>query len=454
MKNLIKEFNTKDALIVISSYPQKQGEPALLNAVACYTGNLLHAYRDRKIIVLCEITSEAEMYRRGNLLIARCYRRGSPLLYLDLIKALLRFNQPRQILLQFEFNMLGQTPVTTLLPIFLAAVKLSGRRLSVVLHQVVEDLGTIGGHLGLTGMSLKRTILNRGLKSFYIATGMLSDRIVVHEQTLKNRLAHMVNAEKIDVISHGLSLDNSEEVRPLRRGRTSRQKLGLRKDEFVLLLFGYITWYKGVDWLIQKVGKLAQDQPKLKLLIAGGPSATLRDKPHYQAFLRKVERLSKRYRRSVRVTGFIPENQVRSYFAAADLVVLPYRSLISASGPLSFALRFAKPILLSKALAESLENPDVRTALEQCRMQPEDLMFSLSGNDFAKKIESLVAKRGRLNRLSRASIALRELRSWETIVGLYEATLAKEPKASILVRLVQSLARPTTDKSETLATES
>ena len=208
MKNLIKEFNTKDALIVISSYPQKQGEPALLNAVACYTGNLLHAYRDRKIIVLCEITSEAEMYRRGNLLIARCYRRGSPLLYLDLIRALLRFNKPRQILLQFEFNMLGQTPVTTLLPIFLAAVKLSGRRLSVVLHQVVEDLGTIGGHLGLTGMSLKRTILNRGLKSFYIATGMLSDRIVVHEQTLKNRLAHMVNAEKIDVISHGLSLDS------------------------------------------------------------------------------------------------------------------------------------------------------------------------------------------------------------------------------------------------------
>ena len=121
MKNLIKEFNTKDALIVISSYPQKQGEPALLNAVACYTGNLLHAYRDRKIIVLCEITSEAEMYRRGNLLIARCYRRGSPLLYLDLIRALLRFNKPRQILLQFEFNMLGQTPVTTLLPIFLAA---------------------------------------------------------------------------------------------------------------------------------------------------------------------------------------------------------------------------------------------------------------------------------------------------------------------------------------------
>jgi len=441
-------FNAPDSLIVISSFPPKSGEPARLNAVACYTGNLLQAFRDRKIIVLCEVIDRPEIYRQGNLLIVRCFRRGSPSLYLDLFKTLGKFREPRQVLLQFEFNMFGQTSVTSLLPAFLVAVKLLGKPLTVVLHQVVDDLGTIAGHLGLRNKPLKRTTLNLGLKVFYILMGALSDTIIVHEAALKDRLARLVPKTKIEVISHGLSLEEKPESQT-----TAKARLGIKKDQFVLLLFGYLTWYKGVDWLIEKVGELAIKRPdlRLKLLVAGGPSATLKDKPHYQMFLRKVESLAAKYPRTVNLTGYIPEDKVRDYYSAADLVVLPYRALMSASGPLSFALRFAKPFLTSSALKDTFQNEDIKDILSQQKIKAAELMFSLTNHDFENKLEALIQEKGRLSRLQGVVLRLRSLRSWEDTVVAYQSVLARQQQPSVITQLVQGLTKLVTKPNTLIA---
>ncbi len=131
MHNLIKQFNKPDTLVIITSFPTQSGEPAKQNAVACYAQNLLKIYKNRKIIVLSELNfayeknkkAQKQIYKKDNLLIVRCWQPTSPLLYLQLFEALLKFNKPRQILVQFEFNMLGSIILTSLLPWFLALLR-------------------------------------------------------------------------------------------------------------------------------------------------------------------------------------------------------------------------------------------------------------------------------------------------------------------------------------------
>jgi glycosyltransferase involved in cell wall biosynthesis len=438
MQRLINQFNQPETLVVITSYPPKNGEAAQLNAVACYAGNLLKAYKSRKIVVLAEALGKTELYRQGNVLVYRCFDRDSFLLYWHLLNALHIFHKPRQVLVQFEFNMLGIMSVTGALPLFLGFLRALGRQIIVVQHQVVGDLGELEGHLGIKRGSIKSQVFNLFLNWFYRALGFVSHKIIVHEEVLKACLGQFVPMAKIAVVSHGLSLAKREPLKAL-----ARQKLGFAKDEFILLLFGYLTWYKGTDWLIKKVGQLANAQPelKLRLVVAGGPSATLAYKRHYKAFLQKVQALAAAYHQSVMMTGFIPDKEVGTYFAAADLAVLPYRTLMSASGPLSFALRFGKPFLVSQAMLPALRNKDVRTVVEGSKIKPQALGFGLEGKTFDQKIALLASHRGVLKRLERLSKSLAQLRTWPTIVNEYEQVLASVPAAAVAIQWRLNLGR-------------
>ena len=303
MNKLIKEFNKKDSLIVISSYPGKDGEGAKQNAVACYCKNLLSAYKNRKIIVLAERDGEREMYREGNILVVRCWKPASPLLYFDLINTINNFDKAKSVLMQFEFNMLGSTILTALLPAFFAYLSLVGKKITIMQHQVVDDLASLGGHLNINKGSLKNLVLNIGLRLFYIGIGLFSKSVIVHEEALKSKLAKWVDVKKIFVVSHGLSLAKNAGLR-----QQYRRKLGFNDKDFVLLMFGYIAWYKGVDWLIKKVAAISKKYPNanIKLLIAGGPSATLKSKAHYRRYLSKVDKLVNKNGKCVKAVGYVP----------------------------------------------------------------------------------------------------------------------------------------------------
>ena len=429
MNKLIKEFNKKDSLIVISSYPDRNGEPAKQNAVACYAQNLMKAYKKRKVVILAEQTSDVgslkpkKISKDGNLLIVRCWKPGSPLLYVQLTRALIDFNRAGNVLIQFEFNMLGSTILTSLLPAFIAFLRTFGKKVTVMQHQVVEDLVSLGGHLNVRKGSLKAKLLNMGLRIFYKGIGVFSNSIVVHEETLKEKLSRWVNIEKIKVISHGLSLDSI-------RGEskdTIRKGLGLEKEDFVLLIFGYIAWYKGVDWLINKVSKINTKYPqrRVRLIVAGGPSATLQSKKHYRAYLAKVEKEISNSNGIIKATGYVPEEEVYKYFKASDLVVLPYRTMMSASGPLSFALRFSKPYMVSEAILDSFKNSDVQYAIKTSGLDLSRINFSLKGNKFEHKLFSLMD--GKIGKEFQLYIStLRQLRSWNNVVLEYEKAIYKD----------------------------
>lgn len=117
----------------------------------------------------------------------------------------------------------------------------------------------------------------------------------------------------------------------------ARQLLGLKDDEKVLLFFGFVRKYKGLDYLLKAMPKITQSLPDCRLLIVGDFGD---DKDEYTALINK-EKIDNVI--SIH-DGYIPDKEVEKFFAASDVVVLPYVSATQ-SGIVQIAYGFDKPVI-------------------------------------------------------------------------------------------------------------
>ncbi len=115
------------------------------------------------------------------------------------------------------------------------------------------------------------------------------------------------------------------------------EKLGLDAEKKYLLFFGFIRAYKGLDLLLEAL-PLVKD-PDIHLIIAGEYYG---DPAPYEALI-SGNGLEGRVHR---FTDFIPTEDVRFYFSAADLVVQPYKSATN-SGITQVAYHFEKPMVVT-----------------------------------------------------------------------------------------------------------
>ena len=113
----------------------------------------------------------------------------------------------------------------------------------------------------------------------------------------------------------------------------------------ILLFFGNIRPYKGLDTLLEATAKI--DDSHIKLIIAGQPWDGFEP---YQSLIDKY----RLHNRITKFLEFIPDEKLAQLLQAADLVVLPYKQLESASGPATAALAFEKPLVVTNtaSLAE------------------------------------------------------------------------------------------------------
>ncbi|MCP4694635.1 MAG: glycosyltransferase family 4 protein, partial [Desulfobacterales bacterium] len=96
----------------------------------------------------------------------------------------------------------------------------------------------------------------------------LGDHFIVHtEQNRRQLMAHYrIPADRVSLIPHGL-LDfhvNSEADRT-----AIRREMGFRPGDKVILLFGAIRSYKGVDTALEAFSRVYEKIPRARLLIAG-----------------------------------------------------------------------------------------------------------------------------------------------------------------------------------------
>ena len=119
----------------------------------------------------------------------------------------------------------------------------------------------------------------------------------------------------------------------------ARAHLQLPTGEPIILFFGFIRKYKGLDILLEAISLLRDRMPALKLLIAG---EFYEDKKKYDeqiAALSLEEQL-------ILKTNFIADSEIKYYFCAADLVVQPYRNATQ-SGVTPLAYHFEVPMLVT-----------------------------------------------------------------------------------------------------------
>ncbi len=425
MKNkFIEKYNRKDSLLIIAGWPKKRETYSQgVCAVSSFTKNTLIALQkenpDRKIVVLTMQIDKKEIYEEDAMLILRCFKRDQPLSYLGLLKHIFLFNRTKDLLIEFEFSSFGNTFMTGLLVPTILVLFLMKKDINLVIHQVVSDIKGLSGHIGIPANNLRISFFNNFLKLFYFFLALPSRRVIVLEEEFKIKLSRLVGSNKIAVIPHGVDTNIKK------TNKDMRKSLGIKKDEFVILYFGNLSWYKGVDFLISTLKYINKiNGKKIRLVVAGGPSFTQEDKVHYQQFLKKVEK-AVRSSKNVILTGFVKEKDIPPIFKTADLSVFPYRTFMSSSGPLSLALSHNKPFILSERLGLFLESNDVRHAMEYAGITKEDLLFDLNSKSLVSAIKNASATKTH-QKMIKFSKALGQERSFSRIAVLYDKIISKD----------------------------
>lgn len=120
----------------------------------------------------------------------------------------------------------------------------------------------------------------------------------------------------------------------------ARQKLGINAHEPLLLFFGFIRKYKGLDLLLDAM-KLLKDSASTvpKLLIAG----EFYDDP--KTYAEQIERLGIKDELILK-TSFIADDDIKYYLCAADVVIQPYRHATQ-SGVTPLAYHFEVPMIVT-----------------------------------------------------------------------------------------------------------
>jgi len=405
-------------LVVISSYPPRgETHNKKIVGVASYTKNLLLSFAKRgkvNINVLAEnLPNEEKFYKEDKINVHRVWKRDSFLIFPTLLKEII-FKKDAKILFEFEHAMFGSPIFCLPLPFFLLFLKVLLRRdVTFVFHQVISDINDLSGHINLNKNGVKAIFLNAFISIFYRSLLLSITNAVVFEDELKLRLKRFGNEKKIEVIPHGI-----EEFEEVLNQEKAREKLKIDKNKFVILNFGFLAWYKGSDLIINLFKSLPKEKRnKIKLILAGGPNPNHVGKKYYDLYIKKIETDAKK--NGVEVTGFVPEEKIPAYFRAADLVVFPYRTFMSSSGPLSMALSFKAPFIVSEQLSGLLNSKDFKKALELSKLSPDDLIFKLTSESFTSKIEVLME--GKLQeKMRKMSKTLEKERKFDKIAESYE----------------------------------
>jgi glycosyltransferase involved in cell wall biosynthesis len=347
-------FNDSNTLVIISPYSES-GKNFRGYSIARYTRLFVNFFpKTQKVVVFCEAQKSSRPYRVSeNILIAPSYKVDSLRFFADLFSAILKFSQIKNVLVQFEFSIFGGKRMIPQFLALLLLLKLSGKSLKITFHQVVCDLGSLSGHLAIGKRGLKTSLLNSFLHTFYKISGFLSDKVFVHDTDSVGQLGKFVDRGKIEVIPHGVKVTGD-----FGRNFVASAKKHFRVDTKTKLIgiFGYCSWYKGTDWLIENFTKFASNNPdlKVKLLVAGGESPTLRGTLAYKKYHKRLKKVIKRANGNIIYTGFIPEKDVEEVFAACDLMVFPYRTKMSASGAFSLCVGYRKPFIASREFSKNL----------------------------------------------------------------------------------------------------
>lgn len=157
---------------------------------------------------------------------------------------------------------------------------------------------------------------------------------ILHSQSDANELCSIQKTPSYQVTVHPTY--NAFKIADMSK-EEARKKLGCAENEKILLFFGFVRAYKGLKYLLEAMPAVLAQTEKVRLLVVGEFD---KDRDEY---MRKIEELGIDHAVQC-YEGYIPDAEVEPFFAACDVVVLPYVSATQ-SGIVQIAYGFEKPVV-------------------------------------------------------------------------------------------------------------
>jgi len=209
---------------------------------------------------------------------------------------------------------------------------------------------------------------------------------VTMSETVKNDLKLLVPNSITMLRSHPLYAQFGEP----KEKETVRSKFGIKEGQKVLLFFGFIRKYKGLDLLLKA---LKETHDNTAVLIAGECYGEFSE---YQKII-DDNGLSSRVISHIR---YIPDSEVSEFFSASDICVLPYRTATQ-SGIASIARFYQVPMVVTPVGELPNEVVPSETGVVCTSSDPADI---------AKGINECLAS---INVFSSKLKAEKEIHSWD-----------------------------------------
>lgn len=176
--------------------------------------------------------------------------------------------------------------------------------------------------------------------------------ITMSEKVLAD-LHQFAKGKRAQFVPHPLYDNFGEKINK----KEARERLQINLQDKVILFFGFIRKYKGLDILLNAM-KLLQQNPStqnIKLLIAG---EFYEDEKNYQELLNDPLIKDK----LILHTEFISDSMVKYYLCAADCVIQPYRNATQ-SGVTPLAYHFETPMIVTNVGGLPSLVPDKKVGL-------------------------------------------------------------------------------------------
>ena len=212
------------------------------------------------------------------------------------------------------------------------------------------------------------------------------DGFVVQSETVKNELESLKKDAKIVKRFHPIY-----DIYGDRKNKTeSKKQLGI-KSKHVILFFGIIREYKGLDILIESINILKNKLDDFHLLIVGECYENI------NKYLSLINQFELNHLVTF-INEYVSEKDISKYFSCSDVVVLPYKTA-SQSGVIQIAYNFNTPVVTTDVggLSEYIDDGNTGVLVESKNpIQLSEVLYDNLVNDcfnqFSKNIEDYKKK--------------------------------------------------------------
>jgi glycosyltransferase involved in cell wall biosynthesis len=250
----------------------------------------------------------------------------------------------------------------------------------VTMHQVVDPATVDARYTRMHRMAVPPSVARLGVRAVQQTIRSFADAVLVHEPSFAAIMPGALT------VPHGI-----EQVEAAGDRAASRSALGL-DERLTVLCFGFLAPYKGLE-VAGDAARLLEG--RVDLVIAGGPHPRLEARHGYS------RQLQHSYADVARFTGYVSDEDVHRWFAAADIAVLPYPRPHSSSGALALALAHETPLLVSQPMRAT-------SGL------PAELAFT-DAPDLARRLDALATRPVEQTAMRDAVSHLRVEREWPAV---------------------------------------